>query len=51
MPKHPNNTLSADLGKLVLRVILAVLILFHGTSKMLHGIDQIIVGLGTFIRL
>ena len=42
MPKHPNNTLPADLGKLILRVILAILILFHGISKILHGIDPII---------
>ncbi len=42
MPKHPNNILSADLGKFILRVILAVLILFHGISKILYGIDQII---------
>jgi putative oxidoreductase len=42
MPKHPNNTLPADLGKLILRVILAILILFHGISKILHGIDLII---------
>ena len=42
MTKHPNNTLPADLGKLILRVILAILILFHGISKILHGIDPII---------
>jgi putative oxidoreductase len=42
MPKHPNNTLPADLGKFILRVTLAVLILFHGISKILHGIDPII---------
>jgi len=42
MRKHPNNILSADLGKFILRFILAVLILFHGISKILHGIDQII---------
>ena len=42
MPKHPNKTLPADLGKLILRVILAILILFHGISKILHGIDPII---------
>ena len=28
---------STDLGKLVLRVVLGVLILFHGVSKMLNG--------------
>ena len=28
---------STDLGKLVLRVVLGVLILFHGVSKLMHG--------------
>jgi putative oxidoreductase len=42
MPNHPNNSLAEDLGKLILRVALAILILFHGISKILHGIDQII---------
>jgi len=42
MPKHPTNTLTADLGKFILRVILAILILFHGISKITHGIDPII---------
>lgn len=28
---------STDLGKLVLRVILGILILFHGVSKLVHG--------------
>ncbi|KZC39479.1 MULTISPECIES: DoxX family protein [Rhodanobacter] len=28
---------SADLGKLVLRITLGVLILFHGVSKLIHG--------------
>lgn len=28
---------SADMGKLVLRVVLGVLILFHGVSKLIHG--------------
>lgn len=28
---------SVDLGKLVLRVVLGVLILFHGVSKLIHG--------------
>ena len=28
---------SGDLGKLVLRVVLGVLILFHGVSKLIHG--------------
>lgn len=33
---------SNDLGKLVLRVVLGVLILFHGVSKLLHGPGYII---------
>lgn len=33
---------STDLGKLVLRVVLGVLILFHGVSKLLHGPGYII---------
>lgn len=33
---------SADLGKLVLRVVLGVLILFHGVSKLIHGPGYII---------
>jgi len=33
---------AADLGKLVLRVTLSLLILFHGVSKIFHGIDSII---------
>mgnify|MGYP001554183064 CR=1 FL=1 len=28
---------STDMGKLVLRVVLGVLILFHGVSKLIHG--------------
>lgn len=28
---------STDLGKLVLRVVLGVLLLFHGVSKLIHG--------------
>ncbi|HEY8683791.1 MAG TPA: DoxX family protein [Rhodanobacter sp.] len=28
---------STDLGKLLLRVVLGVLILFHGVSKLIHG--------------
>lgn len=28
---------STDLGKLVLRVVLGVLVLFHGVSKLIHG--------------
>ena len=33
---------AADLGKLILRVTLSLLILFHGVSKIFHGIDSII---------
>jgi len=33
---------AADLGKLILRVTLSLLILFHGVSKIFHGIDPII---------
>jgi putative oxidoreductase len=33
---------AADLGKFILRTTLALLILFHGVSKILHGIDSII---------
>lgn len=33
---------STDLGKLVLRVVLGVLILFHGVSKLIHGPGYII---------
>lgn len=33
---------STDLGKLVLRVALGVLILFHGVSKLIHGPGYII---------
>lgn len=32
----------SDLGKLVLRVVLGVLILFHGVSKLIHGPGYII---------
>ena len=32
---------SSDLGKLVLRVVLGVLILFHGVAKLMHGTDYI----------
>jgi len=33
---------AADLGKFILRVTLSLLILFHGVSKIFHGIDPII---------
>ena len=31
-----------DTGKLILRLVLAGLLLFHGTSKLMHGIDGIV---------
>lgn len=37
---------SNDLGKLILRVLLGVLILFHGVSKLMHGpgfVEQMLV--------
>ncbi|MDB5815419.1 MAG: GntR family transcriptional regulator [Rhodocyclales bacterium] len=34
------NNLS-DLGKLVLRLTLGILLLFHGVSKLMHGVDFI----------
>jgi putative oxidoreductase len=34
-------TASEDLGKLVLRITLAILILLHGIAKLQHGIDFI----------
>jgi putative oxidoreductase len=33
--------LSDDLGKLVLRLVLGALLLFHGVNKLLHGITPI----------
>lgn len=38
---------AADLGKLILRVTLSLLILFHGVSKIFHGIDFIIGMIGS----
>jgi putative oxidoreductase len=35
-----SNTL-ADIGKLILRLTLGILILFHGADKLLHGIGPI----------
>ena len=35
------QSLNQDIGKLLLRVSVAVLMLFHGISKALHGIDGI----------
>lgn len=32
---------NADVGKLILRLTLGVLILFHGVSKLMHGVEPI----------
>ena len=45
-----SNTTSEDLGKLVLRITLAILILFHGISKIIGGAG-FITGLMTNIGL
>lgn len=40
-----NNLLtgkSDDVGKLVLRIVLAVILLFHGYSKLVHGVSWIV---------
>lgn len=42
MANHSTGSLATDMGKFILRVTLAVLLLFHGISKVMHGIDQII---------
>lgn len=34
--------MSEDIGKLVLRVVLGILILLHGIAKLQHGIDFIV---------
>lgn len=39
-PSPSSNTLQ-DIGKLLLRLSLGILILFHGMDKMLHGIGAI----------
>lgn len=41
MSPSPSSSTLQDIGKLLLRVVLGVLILFHGMDKMLHGIDTI----------
>jgi putative oxidoreductase len=41
MGLSPSSNTQQDLGKLILRVSLGVLILFHGIDKMLHGIGPI----------
>ncbi len=42
MHEKQNSSLSQDLGKFLLRATLAILILFHGVTKILTGIDYII---------
>jgi putative oxidoreductase len=37
---------SNDLGKLILRVVLGALILFHGVSKLIHGPGFVVQALG-----
>ena len=39
---HPTSSRLDDLGKLLLRIALALLILLHGVSKIFEGIDPII---------
>jgi len=41
MGLSPSSNTLQDVGKLMLRVCLGVLILFHGMDKMLHGIGPI----------
>lgn len=42
MQNTQTGSLSEDLGKFLLRATLAILLLFHGVSKIQHGIDPII---------
>ena len=42
MQNPSSSNPAADLGKFILRAALAILILFHGIAKILHGIDPII---------
>jgi len=41
MHTESNESTADDLGKLVLRIVLAALILFHGVSKLIGGVDAI----------
>jgi putative oxidoreductase len=41
MGPPPNSNTLQDIGKLLLRLVLGILILFHGMDKMLHGIGAI----------
>ena len=40
-----SSVLNEDIGKLILRVSISVLMLFHGYTKLAHGIDKIAAGL------
>lgn len=40
-----NSVLNEDLGKLILRISIAGLMLFHGYAKLSHGVDKIAAGL------
>lgn len=42
MQNPQTGSISEDLGKFLLRATLAILLLFHGVSKIQHGIDPII---------
>ena len=42
MHDKQNSRVSEELGKFLLRATLAILILFHGVAKIIHGIDPII---------
>lgn len=39
------SILNEDIGKLILRVSISVLMLFHGYAKLSHGVDKIAEGL------
>lgn len=43
--KKLSSFLSEDIGKLILRVSISVLMLFHGYAKLSHGVDKIAEGL------
>ena len=42
MQNPQTGNLAENMGKFLLRATLAILILFHGVSKIVHGIDPII---------
>lgn len=39
------SILNEDIGKLILRVSISLLMMFHGYAKLTHGIDGIAAGL------